>query len=133
MALRNIDLTSVIRCICTGHPEQFKALAEECAAKMKECGLKHDAGAAVSKAPKFGGRRTLAANPCLKGRLQGSGDLNGRSLIDWVKSIEPLPDTLIPAPAEGEEVSAEYMAQCEMQAAHENLVTVHATLLAHAE
>src|SRR5262245_61444204 len=125
MGLRNLDLDSAIRCICHGNPESFTALLETCNAKMKQCGLKAAPGEAVAKAPRHGGRR----NP-LRGQFRGSGDLNVRSLVDFVESIEPLPK--LPAVAEGEEAPPLPPGYAEMETAHEALLTIQATIVAHA-
>jgi hypothetical protein len=145
MGLRNIDIDSAIRTVCTVSSEKTSGLLEACAAKMKSLGLKADNGKAVQRAPRHGGRR----NP-LRGQLKGSGDVNLRGLFDYVESIEPVPELPAVAPEalpesslpEGTQPTQEQIdaaaahhaavtAHDEMQAAHDNLVALHATLVAH--
>lgn len=85
MALRNLNFDQAIRGIANSAAD-FSPLLDACNAKMKQLKLKADPGKAVGKAPRHAGRR----NP-QRGQFIGSGDVNFRSLIDWVESIEPLP------------------------------------------
>ncbi len=124
MALRNIDLDSAVRAICHGDSEQFGALAAACKAKMKSLGIQADSGKAVGRVPRHRGRR----NP-LAGQFKGSADVNVRSLIDFVESID-----LLPTLSEGEESTPAFEESRDaMQAAHDALQTLSATIAAHAK
>jgi hypothetical protein len=121
MALRNIDLASAIRGIYedTAAHESLRAV---CADKIKELDLKADKSQA--KTPeRFGGRRLIGNNPRLKNRFKGGGDINVRGLLDWVHSIEPLPEL-----GPDEVPSPEYLAMSE---AHAQLIQIHATIVAN--
>jgi hypothetical protein len=100
----------------------FDNIVKAAEAKMKELGLKADAGRAVVSQPRHGGRR----NP-LRGQLMGSGDFNGMALIDWIASITAFDPADLESTDERPVEPAVMEAAKAMKQAHDDLIVVHAT------
>lgn len=101
MALKNINMDSVVRGVLEARAGMLQGLLDVADAKVKELGL--SGGKAVAEVAKH--RRGPQ-----KGQPKGSSNFNGRSIVGWIESI-----TAGDTP--------------ELTQAHADLLTMHATLL----
>jgi hypothetical protein len=116
MALKNINMESVLRGVLETRAENLSGILETGSAKLAELGV--EAGKPVSSVARHEGRR----NP-LRGQLKGSANFNGRSVIGWIESIGPA------VVVEGREQTAEEaQVEADRQEAVANLQALVATI-----
>jgi hypothetical protein len=82
MALRNVNMVSVLRGVLETNKENLRGVLETALAKATELGLDAAGGKAVTKVAVHEGRK----NP-LRGQPIGSSNFNGRSVLGWIESI----------------------------------------------
>lgn len=109
MALKNINLDSVIRGLLDARADLCQGILDAADAKVKECGLSggtaHTAVATHRRGPQ-------------KGMPKGSSNFNGRSVLGFIESV----------PAKAADGSDD-ASKAELSKAHEGLLAIHATLL----
>ena len=109
MALRNLNLVSVVRSIQQSKHDTLDAIVAVAAAKIAECQLKPEDGKARTKMDRHG----RSAPGHLKGCVMDAGGINVRAIVDWIESV--------PATAAGHKPTKE------VADAYEALLTIHAT------